>query len=161
MVHLMDFSLIKAHGCKAFVAMLGLTLCAGTMRATNLLTATSPVSVSCSTATGPGTAASITVKPATALTGSNTIAVTVTAPGSGLVVTPPASQTLTAATSAAGIVYTVNVAAGCVGASTGSVTVHFNAGGNADVTTTVNDTVTATASGLSASPVTITCTLNG
>ena len=59
--------------------------------------------------------------------------------------------------------FSVNVAAGCNGASTGNTTIQFKTnpdGGGAanDATAVVTDTVTATASGLVAAPVTITCT---
>ncbi|MCU1328045.1 MAG: Ig family protein [Bryobacterales bacterium] len=153
----MDLSLMKSHGFRAFGVLLGLTMCAGTVQAANLLTATASVAVTCSTSSGPGVAANIVVKPVAALTGSATINVTVAAPGSGLTITNPVSQVLNAGNSSTGITYTVNTVNGCVGTSTGAVTVRFSASGVLDATTTVNDTVTATTSGLVASPVTVTC----
>src|SRR5438105_2106137 len=116
----MDFSVLKFRSAATFGTLLGLTVFAGTMRATNLLTATSPISVTCSTVTGPGTAQTITVKPSPALTGSGTIVVTFTAPSGGLVLTAPSVTTLSTANQATGLIYTVNVANGCVGASTGA-----------------------------------------
>ena len=141
-------------------SLLALIFGSGSLYATNLLTATSPVAVTCNAVSGPGTAASIVVKPVTTITGSSTIAVTVAAPGSGVVVTAPAAQSLTATTQTAGLTYTVNVAAACASATTGPVTVHFSAGGVADVTSTVNVTIT---SSLTASPssIALTCVLNG
>ncbi len=157
----MDLSVLRSHGARAFVALLALTLGAGAMQAANLLTATASVAVTCNTATGPGTAANIVVKPATSLTGSNTIVVSFTAPGNGLTVTAPNVQTLSTANQSAGLTYTVANVAACVGASTGATTLHFTAGGNADAATTVNDTVTSSASALVAAPVALSCTLNG
>ncbi len=155
----MDLSVLKIHGARAFVALLALTVGAGAIQA-NLLTATTPVAVTCNTATGPGTVANIVVKPSPALTGSNTIVVSFAAPGAGLVVTAPALQTLSTTNQSAGITYTVNTAAGCVGASTGATVFHFTAGGTTDFAVTVNDTVTATTSALVAAAVNISCTLN-
>ena len=126
-----------------------------------LLTGTVSGPVTCSTVTGPGAPATITIKPFTALTGSSTIAVTTASVGNGLVLTPPSSATLTSSTNSTGIAFTVSAAVGCVGNSTGPTTITFQAGGNADVPVTVSDTVTATTSGLVVSPASIalTCTL--
>jgi Putative Ig domain len=113
------------------------------MQATNVLTVTSPVTVTCNVITGVGAAASIVVQPVTALTGASTIAVTVTQPGHGLTVTAPAAQTLNA-TTALTLTYTVNVtSATCAGASLGPVTIQFNAGGTADATSTANVSITS------------------
>lgn len=130
--------------------------------AVNVLTATpSSVTLTCSTTTGPGASANVVVKPVTALTGSSTIVVTVGSIGSGLVVTAPAVTTLSSTNSTTGITYTVRVANGCSGASTGAPTFRFSAGGTPDVTVTANVTVTVGATSpltVTPSPLTITCT---
>ncbi len=150
------------NGLRAFAALLALTAGSAALQAVNVLSVASPTAtVTCSTATGPGAAATIVVKPVTLLTGTNTLVVTFTPPGAGLVVTAPSTATLSTTNQAAGLAYTVVVANGCVGASTGSTTLTFKAGGTNDVTVAVGDTVTATTSGLSASPVTITCAKSG
>jgi hypothetical protein len=155
---LMDVSIFRIRSGGTFAALLACTIGAGTAQAANVLQATSPVAVTCSAAAGPGAAASIIVKPVTALSGAATIAVTVTAPGSGLVVTAPAAQTLNA-TTALTLTYTVSVAAACAGASNGAVTIHFNAATVADVTTTAN--VTITSSLVTATPaIALTCVLS-
>ena len=157
-----------------------MTVCAGSMQAANLLaitqgTSTTPVTsvaVSCNTATGTGANQTIIIKPVTALTGTNTITVSYTLPNpsGGVVVTAPGNPVLTASTASPAVTaltYTVNVAAGCVGAVNGSKTIQFLAASNAnnpanDVTLGVADTLTvATTSGLVAPPVTITCTRSG
>jgi hypothetical protein len=156
----MDVSAFRIRSGGKFAAVLGLIIGAGTLQAANVLTATSPVAVTCNAVTGPGTAASIVVKPVATLSGTTTIAVTVTAPGSGLTVTAPSAQTLSTSTQAAGLTYTVNVTSStCAGASNGAVTVHFNAGGVADVTATVNVTITSSLV-TSQSSIALTCVLN-
>ena len=125
------------------------------------LTATSPVAVTCNTTTGPGAAQNIVVKPFIPLTGSNSLAVSFAQPGNGLTVTAPTLQTLSTSNQSAGLTYTVTTANGCVGATTGAVTIQFKAAGSNDVTVTANDTVTASGSGLVVSPVTVTCSLSG
>ncbi len=157
----MDSQVLRFRGARFYAALLPLIFGAGTLQATNIVTATATVSVSCSTNAGPGTAGTITVKPATALTGTHTIVVTFTAPGAGLLVTP-ASVTLNAANSTAGAPFSVTVANGCVGASSGNTTLQFkanadSAGAANDATSVITDVVTATTSGLVAAPVTITC----
>ena len=87
----------------------------------------------------------------TPLSGTATIAVTVTAPGNGIVVTAPGAQTLNATTTLT-LSYSVNVAAACAGATNGAVSVHFNAAAVADVVATVNVVIT---SSLATSPSTI------
>lgn len=156
----MDSQVLRFRGARFFAALLPLIFGAGTLQATNIITATA-ASVSCSTSAGPGAAGTITVKPVTALTGTHTIAVTFTAPGAGLLITP-ASVTLNAANSVAGAAFSVTVANGCVGASSGNTTVQLKAnpdsgGAVNDATSVVTDVVTATTSGLVAAPVTITC----
>jgi len=148
----------RIHRAGAFAALLAVTGCPGTLRAANLLTATpSTLSLTCSTATGPGTAATVVVKPAVALT-TGTIQVSLPALSSGLVVTAPASATLNASNQAQGLTYTVNLAAGCVGATAGLTGFKFNAGSVPDVAVAVNVAVTAPASPLVAAPVMLTCT---
>jgi uncharacterized protein (TIGR03437 family) len=136
-------------GGGSFAALLALTFGAGMAQAT-VLSATSPT-VTCNAITGPGAAANIVISPVSALSGATTIAVTVTAPGNGIVVTAPAAQTLNA-TTALTLSYAVNVAAACAGASSGPVSVHFNAAGIADVVATVTVIIT---SSLATSPSTI------
>ena len=152
---------------RASLLTFGLMTSAASMQAVNLLTVTpaTPIVLTCSTVSGPGTAVALTVKPVTALTGLNTIAVTFAAPTGGVSITAPSSTTLTAANSTTGLIYSVNVAAGCAGATSGSSTsaITFKAGGTNDVTSTANITVTAAATPLVASPTSIalTCTLSG
>src|SRR5579862_1440928 len=144
-----------------------IALTAGSGMLNAALTATpSTVSLTCNTATGPGSSATIAVKPTTALTGSTTIVVSVGTLTGGVVVTAPSNQTLNATNSGAsgtGITYTVSLASGCAGVSTGAPTFHFFAGGVSDVNITVNTTLTNSTSGLSVSPsaVTVNCFKNG
>ena len=159
----MDLSATRIHGFKTIVAILAFTAGAGSLQATNLLTATpSSVTLSCSTSAGPGSA-TVVVKPVTALTGVNTIAVTLGALTGGVVVTPPVTTSLSTANQTAGLTYTLSLANGCVGVTTSAPTFHFSAGGVSDVTVTVNTTLTATTSGLSVSPspLIVTCAKNG
>ena len=125
------------------------------------LTATpSATTFTCSTATGPGAAVNVVVKPAVALTGSNTIAVTLAAV-TGLTITPPSPATLTTTNQAAGITFAVRAANGCAAATSGAKTLQFSAGTNSDVSTSLTLTVTvASASVLTAtpSPLTVYCT---
>ncbi|MDR3702246.1 MAG: putative Ig domain-containing protein [Candidatus Sulfopaludibacter sp.] len=132
-------------------------LCSGAVPAANVL-AVSPASValSCNTATGPGAAGTIVVKPVATLTG-NTLSVSVSASNGELVITPPASTVLNAASQSQGLTYSVNLAPGCAGASTGSANVRFYSGGVPDAQVAVSTSLTATASALVASPVTVTC----
>ena len=126
----------------------------------------STIALTCSTSTGPGTNATINIKPRVALTGSSTVAVTLgTLPNGVIAVTTPSVQTLSTANQTAGINYVVNFRAGCGSATAGTATTtfRFNAGGTADATITTSTTVTATASALVASPapITITCVKSG
>src|SRR5689334_18784879 len=103
------------------MATLALALGSGSMQATNLLTATpSTVNLTCSTTTGVGQNVSVVVKPAPALSGSATIVVTVGALPGGVTVTAPSVTTLSTSNQTAGLTYTVNLSAGCVGANAGS-----------------------------------------
>jgi uncharacterized protein (TIGR03437 family) len=142
--------------------------------AQNLLTATpSSVSLTCNTnTTGPSAAVSVVVRPVTNLTGSNILAVTFGSVGAGLVVTAPATPVLTAANSVAGLTYTVRIANGCSGASSGTAAPTFRfsrattVGGSAtaDVTVTANTTVTVgSTSPLTVNPaaVSLTCMKSG
>lgn len=132
--------------------------------AQNLLTATpATVTLTCSTATGPGTAVNVIVKSVTALTGSNTHVVTFGSVGTGLSVTAPAITTMSTANQAAGLTYQVRAAAGCAGLSAGAntKTFRFSTGSGPDVTVTANITVTAgTSSPLVTTPgtVSLSCT---
>lgn len=145
----MKLSLLQANrtALGLFVAMVGSTIPA---YAVNLLTATpGSVTLTCSTATGPGTAANVIVKPITALTGSNTLVVTAVSIGTGLVVTTPSVNTLSSSNSTAGITFTVRAANGCAGLTSGAnaPTFRFSTVSNGvDVTVTANVTVTVGAS---------------
>jgi len=142
----------------AILVVLTWALAAGRMEASNLLTVTpATLTLSCNTISGPGAPVTILVKPAATLT-KETIAVTMGTITGGLAITAPAAQTLSAANQAMGLTYTVNLAAGCVGGSTGSTTLTFNAAGKADAAATVTTTVTAAASGLVTAPVSLTVT---
>jgi uncharacterized protein (TIGR03437 family) len=148
------------------VALAVMALGSGALHATNKLTLSSTaINLSCSTQTGPGAAVNITVKPVTALTGTSTLAVTL--PGSftgGLVVTPPSTTTLSTANQTAGIVYSVSLAAGCVGVTNAATpSFQFTAGGTADASVTATTTLTSSVSGLSVSSslVTLNCVLSG
>lgn len=136
-----------------------------------LIASPSTITLTCNTTTGPGTNATINIKPRVALSGSATITAGLgTLPAGVVAVTTPANQVLSTANQAAGINYVVNYQAGCASATAGtaSTTFRYNAtpsGGSlaADVTITANTTVTASASPLvaSPSPITITCVKNG
>lgn len=153
----MDLSAFKIHGCKALMTVLALTVAAGAAHA-NVLTATpSTQTMTCNTATGPGNPTTVIVKPATPLTGAATVVVTFSAPANGITVTAPNVTTLSTTNQVAGLIYTLTMANGCVGVTTGTPTFHFNAGGNSDVTVTINSTLVNNASGLAASNVTVTC----
>ena len=143
-------------------AVLAILACSGSLQAQNRLSYTpSTITLSCNTSSGPGTAATVVVKPVTALTGTATLAVSLptTLPG-GLTVTAPTVQTLSTANQAAGITYSFNIASGCTGASTGAVTFKFKAGGVDDNTVTANVTVTAPLT-VNPSAITLFCTLSG
>jgi len=160
------FSDFVGAATRALFSLLLVLAVAHTALATNLLTATSPVTLTCNTLTGPGPSATIVVKSATTLSGSSTVAVTLGALPAGVVaVTTPATQTLSTANQAAGLSYVINYAGGCVGASAGtaSATFRFSAGGVLDVTVTANTTVIAAASPLTPSPstATVTCVKSG
>lgn len=144
----------------AVSALLVLALYPAALGAANRLTATpTSASLTCDTASGPGPAATIVLTPAIPLTAS-TIAVTVIL-SPGLTLTPPSSNLLTSSNQAGGLTYQVSVAAGCVGAASGSSLIRFYAGGVADVTVNVATTVAAAVSPLAASPVVLTCTRGG
>ena len=155
------------------VALAAATLGSGVLQAFPATTyklglSTSSFTSTCSTATGPGAATTITVKPTTALTGSNTIVVTLSTVTGGIVVTAPTITTLSTTNQAAGIAYSVKAAVGCVG-MTNAATPTFNflantgtGGAVADAPVTVTTTLTNTTSGLSLSSslVMVNCVLN-
>ena len=160
----MKLSLLQANrsALGLIIAMVGSTIPA---YAVNLLTATpGSVTLTCSTATGPGTAANVIVKPITALTGANTLVVSAVSIGTGLVVTAPANTTLSSANSTTGLTFTVRAANGCAGLSSGAnaPTFRFSTVSNGvDVTVTANITVTVGASSpLTTTPaaISLTCT---
>ncbi|MGD1071852.1 MAG: hypothetical protein ABSB15_17105 [Bryobacteraceae bacterium] len=159
----MDLSVFKIRGAGAFAALLATSIIGtGTMQAIQTVVITGgPAAVTCNTATGPGAAATITVKLGTALVGLATEVVTVSAPGGGLVVTP-LTQTFALANNTAGLTFSINTAAGCVGNATGATTLTITpTGGTANSTLVVNDVVTATTSALNASPVIFQCIAGG
>jgi len=155
--------MLKIHGAKTVVALIALTIGAGAMQATNLLTETpaagvagGAVALTCTTTAGPGPAVNITLKPAGTI-GSATYAVTF-APMAGFTITAPATASLTTSNASAGIVYSIVANAGCAGVSG---TLAFSVNTTADVTVTITDTVTATASALVApATLAISCALN-
>jgi uncharacterized protein (TIGR03437 family) len=146
----------SALGC----AVLALACSGGAAQAASQLTATpSKVALTCSTANGPGPEAIVVIKPISTLT-SNSITVTLGAVGGGLVVKPPSSTVLNSANQAKGLSYSISLAAGCAGASTGSTSIRFQIGSTVDVSVTATTTVTASASALVAQPVTVSCVRN-
>ena len=167
----MDVSKLRIHGVNALVTLIALTIGAGTMRANTLLNSSPVVSgtVTCATLTGPGSAQTITVKPASALSGTSAVTVTFVAV-TGLVITP-ASNVLTSANSTAGVVFTVNAAPGCAGLVSGvgtSNAVQFKTSeanptvANAnDASATVSSTLTVNGSALVAAAVTVYCSKSG
>ncbi|HEV2448237.1 MAG TPA: putative Ig domain-containing protein, partial [Candidatus Sulfopaludibacter sp.] len=149
----------QAVGRACLRALAAILFCGG-LPAANLLTVTpGSVALSCNTAGGPGPAAAIVVKPVASLA-ANTIPVTAVALGAGLVVTPPAPASLSSANQSQGLTFTVNVAAGCAGASSGSFAIRFYAGGVADAAVTAAVSVTAATSPLTVTPVVLTCVRN-
>lgn len=164
----MDFTAMKRLSPRVLLAMTAMMAATGSLQAANLLTATpSTVSVSCGTVAGVGTPQTIVVKPvATPPVGG--IVVGVAAQPTGVVVTAPTITTLTGGNTGnatTGITYTVSAANLCANFTTGSGTFHFTTGTGAnvlaDVTVTVNTTYTQGLSGLSTTPVTISCTKSG
>lgn len=151
------------------LAVLASALCGNALYGSGLnLSTTTAAGITCNTATGPATPATITVKPG-ADTNYPTVVTLGTLPA-GLVVTP-SSGTLNSGNASTGVVFTLSAAQGCAGMSAGANSGTFTfkanqngAGAVADtntVSTTI--TVTAAASGLSASlsASTITCVLSG
>lgn len=109
-----------------------------------LVATPSTIQLTCNTnTTGPGPAQTVTVRPVTSLTGSNTITVGTAAVGAGLVITAPSSAVLNTANQAAGIVFSVRIASGCAGAATATRTFRFTNGGTNDVTVSAALTITA------------------
>jgi uncharacterized protein (TIGR03437 family) len=153
----MTLSTFRTGHSAGIRATLTAVLCCAGLQAANLLTVTpGTIALNCNTLTGPVSAATVVVKPVLTLT-SNTVTVTLSALSAGLVVTPPASSVLNSSNQSQGLTYTVNLAAGCVGTISGSTTIRFNAGGLPDVQVTAIASVTAVASALVASPVTLNC----
>lgn len=174
----MDFSVTKKRSAMVLGGLLTLTIGAGSMQASVLsasATATAALTattVTCNTLTGPpNTGVNVTIHAYPAPTGTHTWTVGFT-PIAGIKVTPPANVVLSSANNTAGIVFTINSLPGCAGLSTSSAGVNSislqltsqadvglstqQPAGN-DVTVAVTDTLTATASPLVASNVTITC----
>ena len=179
----MDLSVLKKRSALALGGLLALSVGAGSMQASTYLSASASAAtaltapgVTCSTQNGPpALGQTFTVHAFGAAAGySIVVGVVQTA---GLKVTLPAAVTLNATTNTAGIVITVNAAAGCgnatviaantlvAGPNTLSVqlTSTLNTGAAAnDNTVAVTDTITSGVgtSALVAAPVTITCGYN-
>ena len=148
---------------RTYMAFILFAVCSHSAYGFTLTATASTPNISCNTATGPGTAVSILIKPTVALTSSNTVTVLLSAPSGGIAtITTPGSQVLTAANSVAGITYVVNYVAGCVGATAGTTTkvLQFNTVANntttADVTSSLSAVVTAATSALAPSSVPVT-----
>lgn len=132
---------------------------------TNLAAIPGTIALSCSTATGPGSAQTVTIKAITPPTGTTTIPVTFSVPAAVTVVTQPAApNALTSSVSS--LTYTFALAS-CAAAPASSYTLQFLAKiGSAnpinDAATTANTTFVNSASGLVVSPgsVTVTCAKN-
>jgi hypothetical protein len=154
-------------------AILALTVGAGSMQATNLLSAsattltTPTASVTCSTLTGPGASQSLVIHASGAPTGFSIVVGVIQTPG--VKVTAPAAVILNTTTNTAGLTFTVSAAPGCANSTTGnanSFSVQFtsslnNASAVNDVSATITDTVAnTTASALVASGVSLTCGYN-
>ncbi len=174
-------SKIGRYASHLFPVLVALTAGSGMLKATNLLgtyntsgSAITSITLTCSTANGPGASASVVVKALTPLVSPNQLIVSANAlTGSGasnFVVTAPANQTLTATNTS--VTYTVSLAAtpavGCQGltTTTSGPTFTFNhIAGTTSVpgstvvaeteTMQVNSTVTGGVSGLSVSPATV------
>ena len=133
-----------------------LTLTTALSSSTTLVLSPASITPTCSTATGPSSV-QVTVKPAIPLTGSATIAVGL--PSSltgGLTVTAPSITTLSTANQAAGIVYTVSEASGCVGVTNnGTPSVTFTANTTADAILATTTALANSVSGLSVSNATV------
>ncbi len=131
------------------------------------VTPNTPISVSCSSLTGPGTAVALVVKPATPIaSGGAAIPVSLGTLPAGIVVTP-SSASLTTANQTAGVTFTVNAAAGCAGATAGTNNVTFRfaygSGATLGATVTIAYAVTAATSPLTPTPTSLalTCVLSG
>lgn len=123
------------------------------------------ISLNCNTITGPGTVQTVNVKPATAISGAATLAVTLNAAPTGLAaIGAPTVQTFSLANgnSSAGINYTFNAAAACASftTSTSPVTFQFKAAGVNDASLAVNTTLGSNLS-VSPNPIVMTCVYNG
>ena len=168
----MDLSVLRRRSAQALGGLIALVACAGNMQATtNTLLAASPTisgPVICNTATGPGTAMTITFRPASAtLTTTDITVYAPTTPGGGLAITPASADLKSGTTSVA---FSVTAVAGCVGFVDTTVTVltfqtaQSGAAGavvkNPDAVTAsvTNSVVVAAASGLVAAPAAITVT---
>ncbi len=125
------------------------------------------INLTCSSLSGPGTAVTVVVKPATTIAaGGAAIPVSLGTLPPGIVVTPTTAS-LTTANQTAGVTFTVNAVAGCAGATAGtnSVTFRFAYGSSPTLsaTVTIAFAVTATTTPLTPTPTSLalTCVLNG
>jgi Putative Ig domain len=125
------------------------------------------INVTCSSLSGPGTAATVVVKPATTIAaGGAAIPVSLGTLPAGIVVTPTTAS-LTTANQTAGVTFTVNAVAGCAGATAGTNSVTFRfaygSGPTLGATVTIAYAVTATTTPLTPTPTSLalTCVLNG
>ena len=158
----------RALTIRLWVALAALAIGSGALQATNKLALTytsgTSASISCDTHIVGQATATIRVAAATALTGTNTLAVTVPSsmPG-GLVISPSTSQTLTSSTASVpntSITYTVTTANSCASVANATVNFNFSAGGTADVqATVVTSLITSAALTVGISPSSLVCSL--
>lgn len=157
----MSFSISKRFRSGTLVALLGLACSPVAVNAANLLTitGTNPFALTCgATGSGPNGGATISVKAATAPSGSNTIAVTLVAPP-GLTVSPSSAQSIAAANTP--VVYTLTATTGCTGLTPGSnsMTLQFKANNVNDATAT--GTIVASLLQVSPTTLAVTCSTDG
>ncbi len=164
----MDLSRFRKRSALAFGGLLAMTVCAGTMQASNSLITVGAITggVTCNTATGQvGASPTFTVtKAGTALTSSQTVVVTPVLPA-GLSIAPT-SGTLSSSTTT--LTFTVSsVAAPCTGFTTGTPNITFTDSETGTVVASGTDTATRSVamtlvqgSNLSSSGATVTCQLN-
>jgi len=169
-------TVLRRHASNLLTVLFALLVGMSTAKATNVLAAwqgsplalNSTVNLTCNTQTGPGAAAPVTVKYSGTI-GSNVVVVSTSAAPAGVTITAPSAVTLNTTTNAAGLVYSVAVAPGCAGLTSGTNNLSFNfksnsngAGVQTDIAITVVVIVTASQSALVApSTVALTCVYDG
>jgi len=150
-----------------FLIALTLSSTSGLHAQTLTFTPASPITLNCSTATGPGAAVTVVVKFSGTIT-TTPISVTLGTLPAGVVVTAPTTATLTSvnnATAGAGLTYTLRSATGCAGATAGTNTVQLAFTGTSltALNLGISHVVNAAVSPLVATPalVSLTCSLSG